>query len=485
MCDVRCGMWDPSGNLAPAMDEVTMNAEKSRGSIVLVMHTTTYNADAFVRACQTAGAQAIIASDRCHILDRAWRWPSDHVAIDFFDPRGAAAVIARTVRSADHAAVRAVLPVGGETAAFVASLAAEQLGLRGNAPAAAAATANKLRMRELCAQAAAGGASICVPRFLAVPFDQDPALVTVEVEKKIGWPCVIKPLLLSGSRGVMRANDPASLGVALLRLRRMLSAPALLEMANMDELGNPDNPDDRDTSPGPDDHPSRQVLIEEFIGGAEVAIEGLLNEGKLQTLAFFDKPDALDGPFFEETLYVTPSRHPRALQAEVERAIQAAASALGLFTGPVHAEARLAAAGPVVIEVAARSIGGLCSRTLRFGTGITLEDLLVRHALGDSVGGLVREKGAAGVMMIPVPGHGILMEARGVTLARAVPGIEDLVISVQLGETLVPLPEGASYLGFIFARGASPNDVEASLRRAHRHLSFEIAPLLRVISPTS
>jgi biotin carboxylase len=453
-----------------------MDGGRHRGCIVLVMHTTTYNADAFVDACRKAGADAIIASDRCHVLDREWRWPSDRLAIDFYDPRGAATAIAEAVRSPGHAAVRAVIPVGGETATLVASLAAEQLGLRGNAPAAAAATANKLRMRQLCAEAAARGEPVRVPRFMAVPFNQDPALVTVEVEKRIGWPCVIKPLLLSGSRGVMRANDPASLRVALLRLHRMLSAPALLEMPEMENLA---GFDPRANSP------SRQILIEQFIGGAEVAIEGLLSNGELETLAFFDKPDPLDGPFFEETLYVTPSRHPGAVQAEVESAVQAAARALGLLTGPVHAEARLGVEGPVVIEVAARSIGGLCSRILRFGTGLTLEDLLVRHALGDGISGLDREKSAAGVMMIPIPGHGILKETHGVALARAVDGVEDLVISVQLGETLVPLPEGASYLGFIFARGGSPAAVEASLRAANRHLTFEIAPLLHVVSPVS
>ena len=213
-----------------------------------------------------------------------------------------------------------------------------------------------------------------------------------------------------------------------------------------------------------------------------MAVEGLLSDGALQTLALFDKPDPLDGPFFEETIYVTPSRHPPAVQAEIEEAVSAGARALGLSTGPVHAEVRLAQEedGPVVIEVAARSIGGLCSRTLRFGTGLSLEDLLVRHALGDAVAGLPRENVAAGVMMIPIPRHGVLKEVRGVAAARAVEGIEDVVISIRPGETLVPLPEGSSYLGFIFARGRSPSVVEASLRAANRHLAFEIAPLLPV-----
>jgi biotin carboxylase len=438
---------------------LAMDPGQPGGCIVLVMHTTSYNTEAFVGACHKAGLEAVIASDRCHVLDGVWRWPTDTMVIDFYDPEGAAAVIARRGRSDGHPTVRAVLPVGGEMAAVIATLAAEKLGLPGNAPASVAAAANKLRMRELCAGAAARGEPIAVPRFLACAFDEDPAGVAARVEQGVGWPCVVKPLLLSGSRGVMRADDPESLAAALGRLRRLLSAPALLEM---DEVA------------------SRQILIEAFVSGAEVALEGVLSEGTLHTLALFDKPDPLDGPFFEETLYVTPSRHPPALQREVEETVQATARALGLVTGPVHAEVRLGPQGPVAIEVAARSIGGLCSRTLRFGTGLSLEDLLIRHALGDGVGGLPREGAAAGVMMVPIPRHGVLKEVRGIAAARAVDGIEDVVITVRPGETLVPLPEGASYLGFIFARGPSPSAVEASLRAAHGHLAFGIAPLLPV-----
>lgn len=430
-----------------------------RGSIVLVMHTTSYNLEAFVTACRNAGVKAIVASDRCHVLDGVWRWPADSLVIDFYDPVGAAAVIAGQLKLNGHAPVRAVLPVGGEVAALIATLAAERLGLPGNTPAGVASAANKLRAREICAAAAARGEKIRVPRFLSVAFDEVPADVAVKVEKSIGWPCVVKPLLLSGSRGVMRADDPAGLAVALARLHKLLSTPALLKM---------------------DDVASRQVLIEKFVKGPEVAVEGLLSDGALRTLALFDKPDPLDGPFFEETIYVTPSRHPAAVQAKVEEAVSAGARALGLRTGPIHAEVRLASEDPVVIEVAARSIGGLCSRTLRFGTGLSLEDLLVRHALGDAVGDLPRENSAAGVMMIPIPRHGVLKEVRGVAAARAGEGIEDVVISMRPGETLVPLPEGSSYLGFIFARGRSPSAVEASLRAANRSLAFEIAPLLPI-----
>ena len=432
--------------------------------MVLVMHTTSYNVAAFVRGCENAGLKAVIASDRCHMLDGVWRWPSDSLLIDFYDPPGAAAAIAARLEGLPP--VRAVVPVGGEVAVHVATLAARRLALSGNDPAAAEAAASKLRMRELCAAAAVHDGALRVPAFQVFPFDSAADQVAAVVSRNIGWPCVVKPLLLSGSRGVIRADDAPSLASALARVHRLLSAPELLKM-------------------GGDSAASRQILIETFVSGAEVALEGLLTDGTLRTLALFDKPDPLEGPFFEETLYVTPSRHPPAAQAAVERAVQSAARALGLWTGPLHAEVRLGPDGPVVIEVAARSIGGLCSRTLRFGTGFSLEDLIIRHAVdglgeNDPSDQVTREQSPAGVMMIPIPRAGVLKEVRGAAAAGAVPGIEEIVISVGVGATLTPLPEGASYLGFIFARGGSPEAVESSLRAAHAQLRFEITPLLSV-----
>jgi hypothetical protein len=217
------------------------------------------------------------------------------------------------------------------------------------------------------------------------------------------------------------------------------------------------------------------------VPGAEVALEGILQGGELRTLALFDKPDPLDGPYFEETLYLTPSRLGTAEQAAVRGVVARAAAAMGLTTGPIHAELRLAPGGPSAIEVAARSIGGLCSRMLRFGTGMSLEEVLVRHALGQDVSGVEREASAAGVMMLPIPRAGVLKAVDGVERALELDGIEDLVISQEIGRELVPLPEGASYLGFLFARGTSPEAVERALRRAHAALRFTITPTM----PTS
>jgi biotin carboxylase len=426
-----------------------------RDRIVLVTHTTAYSAGAFVEAARRVGVDVVIASDRCPVLDRGWRWPADSWVIDFYQPDMAAGLIAEQARADSSAPVRAVLPVGGELPARVAALAARRLGLPGSDPSAVAAVGNKLRLRELCAAAR----DLVVPRFLAVPLDEPPESIAEQVAAQVGWPCVLKPLLLTASRGVMRADDPETLRRRFQRLRRLLLSPELLEL---------------------DPVAARLILIESFVPGPEVALEGLLFGGTLHTLALFDKPDPLDGPFFEETIYVTPSRLPAETQAAIEAAVAGAARAVGLGSGPVHAELRLGAGTPVVIDLAARPIGGLCSRSLRFTRDVPLEELVIRQALGQDVRDLARERPASGVMMIPIPHAGILKSVSGADAARAMPGIEDVVISVKPGETLVPLPEGGSYLGFIFARGDSPAAVERALRQAHAQLGFEIARKLPV-----
>jgi hypothetical protein len=207
-----------------------------------------------------------------------------------------------------------------------------------------------------------------------------------------------------------------------------------------------------------------------------MALEGLLTNGRLHVLALFDKPDPLDGPFFEETIYVTPSRYPASVQEAIAACTADVAATLGLQHGPIHAELRLNEQGPWLLEIAARSIGGLCSRTLRFGAGLSLEDLLLRHALGADVEALVRERPAAGVMMIPIPQAGILRQVTGQEKAKQVPGVEDIRITIPIGQEVIPLPEGSRYLGFIFARHQTHAGVESALREAHRRLSFVITP---------
>jgi biotin carboxylase len=264
---------------------------------------------------------------------------------------------------------------------------------------------------------------------------------------------VVKPVFLSTSRGVMRADNREQFVAAVKRLEALLSRPDLQRRGGT---------------------AAREALAEEFIPGLEVAVEGLLTDGEFRTLAIFDKPDPLDGPFFEETIYVTPSRLAKEVQDEIVETTAAASRAMGLTRGPIHAELRVNERGSWVIEVAARAIGGLCSQALRFGEAVSLEELILRHALGEDVCEIQREEQAAGVMMIPIPRAGVLREVRGVEPARRVAGIEDIIITAHITQELSPPPEGASYLGFIFSRAATADGAEAALREAHRRIEFVI-----------
>jgi biotin carboxylase len=332
---------------------------------------------------------------------------------------------------------------------------AAALGLPWHPPGAAAASRNKLISRKLFTHAGLPG-----PAFRVLRLDDDPAALA----DALPYPVVVKPVALSGSRGVMRVDDPSAFLGAFERLRRLLrSADVLL---------------DRD--------PAHEIaLIESFVPGRELAVEGVLTAGTFHTLALFDKPDPLDGPFFEETIYVTPSREPQSVQADIVGAVATAARALGLHHGPVHAECRVGPGGVFVLEVAARPIGGLCARALRFSAGsglASLEEVLLRHAIGEDISGMTREPCAAGVMMIPIPRRGIYRDVTGLEAAGAVPGIEDVHITAKPDALLLPLPEGRSYLGFIFARGDDSAGVERALRTAHRHLHFAIERDVSLVS---
>jgi biotin carboxylase len=288
-----------------------------------------------------------------------------------------------------------------------------------------------------------------VPGFLHFTLDDDPRAIAA----RVSFPCVVKPVFLSTSRGVMRADNEAGFLAALQRLEAILKIPSIARRGGAE---------------------ARDVLAEEFIPGREVAVEGLISDGELRPLAIFDKPDPLDGPFFEETIYVTPSRLPASAQEQVVETTSEATRAMGLIKGTVHAELRVNGGGAWVIEVAARSIGGLCSRTLRFNGGLSLEGLIIRHALGEDVARIEREQQAAGVMMIPIPRPGTLREVRGLDSAGATPDVEEIIISAHITQELLPPPEGASYLGFIFSRAGTPDRVEAALREAHGRLEFVI-----------
>jgi biotin carboxylase len=327
------------------------------------------------------------------------------------------------------------------------------LNLPGHPPEAAVAARDKRLAREKFKNA-----GLLVPASFAVPMSIDPLTVVPRVK----FPVVLKPTVLSGSRGVIRADDERSFAAAFDRIRRLLSSDEVRELR---------------------DPESDVIQIDQYVPGSEYAFEGLLERGMLRTIAIFDKPDPLDGPFFEESIYVTPSQTNIGIQDQITLAVLRAVQALGLYHGPIHAECRVNSHGPHMLEVAARPIGGLCARTLRFerlGERIGYEDVLLLHAAGLPTAEWRREHLASAVMMIPIPRSGIFRRVDGVEAAGAVPYVDEIQITAKPDQQLLALPEGASYLGFIFARAATARDAEGALREAHARLRLTIDPLIPV-----
>ncbi len=414
--------------------------EKKR--ILLLMTPATYRGGAFLNAAQRLNLDVVVGIDLPETLAEYWHVP---LGVDFANPTASVHTI---VNYAQEHPLVAILSVD-DSASELAALASNALDLPHNSPAAAEAARDKLLMRTLMSQ---GGAPC--PVFHPFLLNTDP----IEVATQVDYPCVVKPLRLSGSRGVIRANNETEFVAAFNRLKRLLLSEGYAE---------------HETS----------LLVEDFIPGFEVALEGILTHGQLKVLTLFDKPDPLDGPFFEETIYITPSRLPEEIQQRIAQCVTVAAASLALHEGPVHAELRVNKQGPWMLEMAGRSIGGLCSTVLEFGSGMCLEELILRHAIGEEIGNVERDHSAAGVMMIPIPAGGVLKGVHGVEEAQSVPLITGVEITAKLHHPLVPLPEGASYLGFIFARGDTPTEVEAAIRKAHSCLRFDIRREIPVLRP--
>ena len=454
--------------------------------ILLLLPSHTYRTADFLTAASALGTEVVVGCERRPAL--ASLMEGRYLRLHFADVEQS---VARIGEFAAEWPLQAVIAVD-DAGTMVAAAASAALGLPHNAMAAVAASRDKERSRELFR-----AAGLPTPRFASYAADVNLAPASSELQQTkltanmapmpsasssatsagargdqpdgaTGWiaapqadalawsryPCVLKPVDLSGSRGVIRADDPDSFVEAFRRVSALVSSPEVCASGAAPQ----------------------RVLVEDFIPGLEVAVEGLLRAGRLEVLAIFDKPDPLDGPYFEETIYVTPSRLPAPKQEHIREAVRRAATALGLTEGPIHAELRLQDGPTTVLEVAARSIGGLCARTLRFGAGVSLEELIVAHAAGLEIASVERERSAAGVMMLPIPRAGILEAVGGQEAARAVPGINGLNVTIPLGSPVVPLPEGDRYLGFLFARGERPEEVEDALRHAHALLEVRIAP---------
>ena len=439
--------------------------------ILLLAATTGYQTRAFGEAAERLGVDLVFATDRCDMLEDPWQ--DRALAIRFYDEAGSVATI---LEAAARSPIDGVIAVG-DRPTVIAARAMKALGLPWHPRSAAAVARNKRAAREHFA-----AAGLPTPPFIEGTRDDD-----VKHFARVGFPLVVKPLALSGSRGVMRADNERDLGAALSRIKTLLASSDIRAERH-------------------DAH--KLVLVEQFIEGREFAVEALMNRGTVDVLTIFDKPDPLDGPFFEETLYITPSSASAETRAAIVRTITEACAALGLYHGPIHAECRVNDRGVFVLEVAARPIGGLCARALRFvrrappssdavapapgpggpnsvpGTEISFEELLVRHALGEESTVWEREASASGVMMIPIPKRGIYRGVSGIDAARAIPGVVDVRLTAKLDQLLLPLPEGSSYLGFIFARAARADDVEVALRTAHAQLTFTIAQEMRVLQST-
>jgi biotin carboxylase len=419
--------------------------------VLLLMPKTTYRAQDFLRAAEDLGVSVVKGTDRCKRLADKIAFEGETLVLDFKDVDES---VRKIVAYAEHTPIDAVVAVDDPTTS-IGARASKALGHAHNDAAGVSATRDKLDLRRRLR-----GMGLPQPEFVDIGLDRDPEDAASEVAESVGFPCVIKPRSLSASRGVIRADDRPSFARGLRRVSQILADPEVRkkEGARADS-----------------------VVVEGFVPGVEVSVEALAHQGEVEILAIFDKPDPLDGPYFEEAIYVTPSRLSEAVQRDLGEVVRRAADGLGLHHGAIHAELRTGDQ-IVLIELAARSIGGLCSRTLRFGLAQSLESIILRHALGITPIVTSRSGQASGVLMLPIPRTGMLLEVHGLEAAKRVPGVEDVVITAEVGRDIVALPEGNAYPGFAFARGNTPDDVERALRRVRELVQLEVRRKLPLVS---
>ncbi len=401
--------------------------------ILLILPSETYRAKAFLDAAQNIGAEIIIAFDKNQPMSPLMG--NRALELDFCSPEQSLTLVKKSHNKNKFDSIVAVDEQSVELAAFFAN----NLGLRYSSVGSVALTRNKAQMRKAFA-----AHNVPQANFKIINTVDD----IVQSSKEIGFPCVVKPTTLSGSRGVIRIDNKEQAQQATITLSNILTSLQ--------------------------SQPNSEILIETYLPGKEVAVEAIIERGNLHILAIFDKPDPLEGPYFEETIYVTPSRLDEKTQEAIKTACELGCAALGLDEGPIHAELRVQPQKAWVIEVASRSIGGLCSQSLSFGPGMTLEEIILRHALGMDLTNTQREKLSSGVMMLPIRQKGILKEVKNQEKALQIPQITGLQISILPGKKVIPLPEGDRYLGFLFAKGSSPDQVETALRKAHAELEVII-----------
>lgn len=409
--------------------------------IILLLPKTSYRNQDFLAAAGALGMDVLAVQNNCHVLAESWNG-APLLSLPFDDPK----VLVETVRR--HVADSKVAAVIGvdDSGAAIAQQLAQALGVAANNPAAAQTLGNKWRFRQLQYRL-----RLPAPNTVRVAADTD---IT---ESPVGaYPLVAKPLRLSASQGVIRVDHPGQLPAVLQRIRHILRAQNV-------------PPDER------------TLLLEDFIAGKEYALEAVMHHGKLHTLALFEKPEPLDGPFFAETVYVTPPDLELAQQQEFSRQVELLCREAGWLNGPVHAEARVEPGRVTMLEIAPRTIGGLCSRLLIPLLGRSLESLVLDQALG-RFEPLETASGAAGVYMIPVPHPGLFESVEGLEQAQNIPGITGITITASVDEPLEPLPEGNKYVGFVFAAADDATKVKSALAQAQGCLQVR---LRRMLAPAS
>ena len=410
-------------------------------TVLLLIPSHSYRTSDFMRAASDLDISVIVGIDTEFIINADQQ---NVIALNFSDPEEAAEAISEFRPDISLDAILAVDDAG----TLVAAKASQMLELPHNSVSSVELTRDKYAMR-----VALSRSKLPSPGYKLFEATQSQDELE-HIADSIEYPVVLKPRGLSGSQGVIRANTSIEFIDGFNRIKKILKLESSRDECDADLL--------------------TTILVEDYVPGPEFAIEGVLDKGNLTVLALFDKPDPLVGPFFEETIYVTPTSYPDDVQSQIISTVQSACGALGLTHGPVHAEVRLDGDKVFLIDLAGRSIGGQCARTLSFGSGLSLEEIILTHAVGDDINQLNRESSAAGVMMIPIPAAGIFQKVSGVDKAEKISGIESVSIVPTSGDELIPLPDGNEYLGFIFAKGTTAQIVEKSLREAHNQLDFQI-----------